>query len=361
MFGLNGMLFGSWITRIPEVKHRLFLSEAELGLALFGLPLGALLLMPLMGAFTARLGTGRATLLTACAVCVSIFLPALATSYGWLIVSLLVFGGLHGAMDIAMNATAATIEAQQQRSIMSSCHGFWSVGAMLGAATGSLAYGLGMPFTSQLLLLCGGLLGLCYVLRPVLAPIAYQRQDEPLFAWPRKNLWILALVGFCSMFGEGGIADWTGVYMQDGLMASPVLAGLAYTGFSLSMALGRFYGDALIERLGARRMVVWGTGLAALCILVVVLSAQPLVAITGLTLAGMGFAVIVPVVFGEAAKEPGMVPGASIASVASMGYVGLLAGPPLLGFVAQAWGLPLAIGLIGLLCALACGLMLLRG
>lgn len=360
VFGINGVVFGTWITRIPEIKGKLALSDADLGLALFGVPLGAFLIMPLMGRITDALGAGRATLWSAYLLCLTIFLPALAPDFWVLGGALLVFGAVHGGMDIAMNATAARVEQEHRLNIMSACHGCWSLGGMLGASTGSLAYGMGIPFLLHLLLVCGLMVIVAVSQRRALRPIRFQRSEEPLFALPGKALLVFALVGFCIMFGEGAIADWSALYMTDSLGADALLAGAAYAGFSLAMALGRFFGDGVMARYGARPLITCGSLLSALCLGGLLAWGHPLTAVLGFTLSGIGFAVIVPVLFSEAAKVPGMVPGASIAAVGSLGYLGLLAGPPLLGLVSERWSLPLAMALVAALCLLAAGLIQLR-
>jgi len=353
IFGISGFIFGTWVTRIPEIKHKLALSDGELGLALFGIPLGALIIMPVMGSLTGRFGAGRVTIISTYLLCFFIFPPALATDFSWLVLALIFFGLTLGGMDIAMNATAATVEHHLGRTIMSSCHGFWSLGGMLGAGTGSLAYGLKLPFLAHVGLLCGLLLLLSLRISHILKPIRFMPSDEPLFSLPGKALFILALVGFCSFFGEGAIADWSAIYMEDSLHASGFLTGLAYAGFSFMMALGRFFGDAIIDRIGAKRVVRMGASLATLSIGLLLLMGHPIAAIIGFALAGLGFSLIVPVVFSAAAKVPGMRPATSIAAVGSMGYFGLLLGPPFLGFVSDSWGLPSAISLVAMLCALA--------
>ena len=355
-FGINGLLFGTWITRIPELKRELMLSEADLGLALFGVPLGAFLIMPFMGRITARLGAGRTTYLGVFGYCMAIFAPIIATDMWTLTATLVLFGLTGGAMDIAMNATAAEVESRDGIPIMSTCHGLWSTGGMIGAASGSLAYGLGFTFSLHILLISIGMVLLALFQKKYILPVKAAPSDEPLFAVPSRALWLLALVAFCIFLGEGAIADWSAVYLEEYLTAGSFVAGLGYAGFSLSMALGRFYGDTIIQRLGPKNIIRLGALIAALGIATVVVYDAPLNAVLGFSIAGIGFACIVPVTFSEAARVPGMVPGASIAAIGSLGYLGLLIGPPIVGFIAEEIGLKLALGIVGILALTAAGI-----
>ena len=355
-FGINGLLFGTWITRIPEIKRGLDLSEGELGFALFGIPLGAFFIMPLMGRITARLGAGRATLWSAYAFCFSIFLPIFVPSLWALIGVLIVFGLTGGAMDIAMNTTAAEIEQQGKQPIMSTCHGLWSIGGMLGAITGGVAQEVGISFLAHILLIAGGMVVLALVQQQPIIAVKAAPSDEPLFAIPSRALWMLAIVAFCIFLGEGAIADWSTVYLEEYLAASSLVAGLGYAGFAFSMALGRFYGDVLIHQLGPRNIIRTGALIAAVGIAIVLGWDSSWNAVVGFAVAGIGYSCIVPVAFSEAAKVPGMVPGASIAAIGSLGYLGMLIGPPVVGFVAEGIGLKLALGIVGVLALITAGI-----
>lgn len=148
------------------------------------------------------------------------------------------------------------------------------------------------------------------------------------------------------MMGEGAIADWSGVYLEETLLSEGYLVGFGFAGFSLTMALGRFYGDQIIPKLGPLTIVRAGGAIIFLGLGLTLVWREPWMAILGFTVAGLGFSCLIPVVFGQAAKVPGMAPATSIASVASLGYLGFLLGPPIIGFVADRFGLTVGLGLV---------------
>jgi predicted MFS family arabinose efflux permease len=204
---------------------------------------------------------------------------------------------------------------------------------------------LGIQFL--LLVILGG--AVVFAHRDVLVSGPATRQTGPVFAVPSPALAGIAALLFCVLFGEGAVSNWSAVYLRKGLGASAELAGLGYAAFSAAMALGRLYGDRLQERFSTRRLVQVGALLAALGLGTGVLIAHPLSGIAGFFAQGLGFAVLVPVLYRTAARTPGMAPGSSIAAVASAGYVGLFTGPPLLGFVAETVGLAGAVGSVAVL------------
>lgn len=352
VFSLNSLIFGNWVTRIPTIKEALSLSELELGLALLGAPVGALLIMPFSGWLIARFSLGKTVWYSALLLSVSLTLLALADTFWSLTVALFVYGFNNSVMDISMNAAAASTERSLKNPIMSTCHGMWSIGAMVGSGVGSLLVGFG---TSTLVHFGGTtavvILLLFFFRKPVFKYHEPRKTGEKIFAVPNLTLFLLALMGFCIMVSEGGIADWSAVYMRDTLAANAFLTGIAYAGFSLLMAIGRMMGDAMIPRFGKRNMVMWGGLLASIGLSIALLSANPLVAIVGFSVAGLGYSCVVPVLFIAAANEPGYSSGTGIAAVTTVGYAGFLAGPPLIGFLAEAYGLSMGLGFI-VLCSL---------
>lgn len=355
IFLTNGLLFGTWITRIPEIKEILSLSEGDIGLALLMVPFGALAVMPFMGKLTARFGVGRFTFWLSLAYCFAVIAMAfLWGNFYVLCFALFMIGITTGSMDIAMNTAASTIETQYQRTIMSTCHGFWSLGAMIGSASGGYLYGIAFPFRLQIFLLGGAFILMILFLSKILSPLSHQStSDEPWFALPGKSLIGLAIIAFCMMLSEGAIMDWSTLYMTDSLQADPRISGLAFAAFSATMALARFSGDSWAERIGPYKVLFWGILIAGLSMLAILLIAHPLFAIFGFAIAGFGFANLVPILFGLAGKAETGSPGTNIAAVGSQGYFGMLAGPSLIGFLAEGVGLPLAMGSVVLLCGLA--------
>lgn len=357
VFSFNSLLFGNWVTRIPSVKDAIGLSEAELGLALLGAPVGAICIMPLAGWIIARLNLGKTILISAIIHACTLPLLGLADSFWTLSFSLFFFGLSNSVMDISMNAAAASTERKLKKPIMSTCHGMWSVGAMVGSGAGSILVGLKISTLAHL----GGtaliiILLLVVFRNRLLTYHEEKRAGEKLIAIPNWSLLLLAFMAFCIMTSEGGIADWSAIYMRDTLGANAFLTGIAYAGFSLLMAIGRMMGDYLIPRIGKRNAVMWGGLLAAAGLGFSLLSHSPLVAILGFSIAGFGYSCIVPVLFIAASNEPGYSSGTGIAAVTTIGYTGFLVGPPFIGFIAEATSLSIGLGFI-VFCSLLVSLL----
>jgi len=333
-FMLNAMLFANWFARIPAVQRDLDLGDGALGLILTGMPLGSALAMPVVSLATARFGAGRATVVAAGLCALAIVPPGLVTS-GWqLFVAMVLLGFCNGTMDVAMNTEAAIVEARRGRSMMSGFHAMWSLGGFLGAGIGSLGAATVLPGLH--LALVGGL-GLVSVV--LLRPLA--RVSEPLgdggavFTLPSRAILVLAGMAFAAFLAEGAVADWSGVYLVNEMGGPSWMAGAGYAVFAGGMTVGRLLGDGMIDRFGPSRMVAFGGLLASGGLGVVLLLAQPYVAIAGFVFVGFGLATIVPVLFRAAARTPGMAAGTSVAAVASTGYAGALAGPAVIGLAAE--------------------------
>jgi MFS family permease len=352
-FALNSFLFGLWASRIPEVQQKLALNEGALGFALLGMPLGAVGVMPLMGWIIEKAGAGKTLLAATLAYPIAMCLPPIATGLFGLAGALVLVGLGNGAMDIAMNVAGTAVEKQYRISILSVCHSFFSFGGMAGALAGSVTAAGMLPAAK--LMLIGTVLGvgMAFVIGPLLTTIAHAQSSAPVFTLPGKRLLLLAFIGFCVMLGEGAMADWSAVYLRTVSGASASLAGLGYAGFSLAMGIGRLYGDTLTTRFSARRILMTGSLTAAGGLGLALLTGEPLLVIGGFSLAGLGYACLVPVLYSRAVALPGLVPASSIAAIAGAGYAGFLLGPPLIGLLAERTGLEGGILFVALLAVLA--------
>jgi fucose permease len=352
VFLLNGALIGSWAARIPAVKERLDLGEAELGVALGLVALGALVAMPVSGWMSARAGSRRTTRVTFVAFCAFVALPALAPSYAVLLLAALLLGAGNGSLDVAMNAHGVAVEHRHERPILSSFHAAFSCGALIGAGTSALAAGAGVDVRWQLLAVAaiGLAIGLaaCRSLLPAEADHAGEEAGR-LLARPPRALWGVGAIGFCALVCEGATADWSAVYIRESLDAPAGVAALGFAAFSATMTLGRFVGDRLTAAWGAEALVRRGGLLAAAALGGALLIAHPAAAVAGFALLGIGIAAIVPVVFRAAAGVPGVAPGVGIAAASTMGYFGFLIAPPIIGGIAELTSLPLALGLLAAL------------
>jgi predicted MFS family arabinose efflux permease len=343
-FSLVSVFIGSWFARIPEVQAALGLSEATLGLVLLGMPLGTLAVMPLTGWLVPRWGAGPVTFGTSLVQGLPFLFLPLATSAGSLAGLLFAAGALNGALNVAMNARANAVEEARGASILSTCHGFFSLGGMVGAGVGSGAAALSLPLGAHFAILVVGAAAVVGLHHRALTGGPSRRAPGPVVAVPPPALAGPAALLFCVLLAEGAVSNWSAVYLRKGLGASAGVAGLGYAAFSGAMALGRLHGDRLLERVATPRVVRTGAAGAALGLGTGVLLGHPAAGIAGFFVQGLGFAVLVPVLFRAAARTPGLAPGTSIAAVATAGYVGLFTGPPLLGVVADALSLSWAMG-----------------
>lgn len=330
--------FGGFVTRLPDIKDGLDLSEAELGTALFFFPLGAASLLPFYSKIISRFGERATITFAIIALLLVMLLPGLAPNIYWLMASLFLVGLAMGLTDVAVNAEAAEIEHAKSRVIMSSCHGFFSLGGMIGALLGSLFIFLEVGLVLQM-----GIIGitLLILITPQLRHLINAKKHERSsgFRLPPMKVLVYAAIGLCVMMSEGGITDWSTILLRDNLLMTPEYAGFGFAGFSLLMALGRFNGDSLQMKFGGRLLVILGF-LIGVIGLGLTLTSVPIIAILGFSLAGLGYSVVVPILYSASAKIDGVSPSSGIASVASAGYVGMLIGPVLIGFIAEEWGLP---------------------
>ncbi|WP_298846741.1 MFS transporter [uncultured Ruegeria sp.] len=347
MFILNGALFGLWASRIPAVRDRLDLSHEALGYGLLFMAAGAVCSFPVTGRLTDRFGAVAITRIIAVSYTLSLILLALADGFWGLAVSLFIFGAFHGSMDVAMNAWAAEVEQAYEKPVMSSFHAMWSLGAGLGALSGYVAVQMGLSVFAHFLLAGGVVVGLALALSWVSwTSNRTEGAQSSVFAMPSGALILVGLAALCGALGEGAVADWSAIYLRDVTAASESVAALGYAVFSVTMVAFRLAGAVVITRFGPGATARFGGICAALGIFVVVSAATPLPALAGFALMGIGYAVIMPLAFSRAANDPNVPPGQAIASVATLGYGGLLIGPPLIGFLAEFFGLRLAFAVL---------------
>lgn len=365
LFFINGALIGSWVARIPAIKLGLGLSDGVFGLALLAMAGGALLAMPLVGGLSTRFGSHRLT--QGLVLAFALLLPtlALAPNLWTLVLALFAAGVAHGGMDIGMNAQAVAVQKRYPTSIMSSFHGLFSAGGLAGAALGGWLAARGLSPLHHFLL-AGGVMGAAALLTfPYLLD---DRRDHladgeeeaatshPLFVRPTRVLAILGVLAFCAMVSEGAMADWSAIFLRRIRETSEGMAAAGYASFSVTMAVGRFTGDALANRFGATALVRLGGALAVTGFTLALCVPHPAAAFLGFGLVGGGLATVVPMTFAAAGRTPGMSAGMALASVTTLGYLGFLLGPPLIGFAAEGLGLRHALMLLVGTSALIVGL-----
>ncbi|QXJ19874.1 MFS transporter [Actinomadura graeca] len=352
VFLLNGAVFAAWVPRIPEVKSALGLGDAALGAALAGPALGSIGAMAVTGALVARYGSRPVTRAALTAFCVPPVLIGLAGSWAALFAVLTAWGAAVGCLDVAMNSAGMAVQERYGRPIMSGLHASFSGGALLGAAGGAAAAHLGVPVAWHLGVTAAAALAAGLAATRALLPAGADAQaGGPAFARPTRPLLLLSALAFAALLSEGAAGDWSAVYLRDVLDAGPGAAGAGYMAFAVTMTAGRLAGDRLVTRFGPVRVVRVLAAVAAAGFGAGLLAGHPVPALAGLAALGLGLACVVPVVF-TAAAHAGGAPGPAIAAVSTCGYLGFIAGPPLIGAAAEAAGLAAALGIVAALAAL---------
>lgn len=369
VFAVSGAAFGTWAARIPAVQQRLDLTPGRLGIALGAVAAGALVAMPLAGREASRRGSAVAVRLFLALLVVALPLPFLAPSLGALVVAAVCFGAANGGLDVVMNTHGVAVERALGRPVLSSLHAAFSIGGFAGAGVGVAAAAVDVDARVHAAVVAL-VLGMAAVwAQRLLLPAGADRKAGPGdgattqiaadSSGPRlpRALRPLGAAAFCCLFAEGAAADWSAVYVTGALGGAAATGAVAFAAFSLTMTAGRLVGDRLTERHGPVALVRRGALLAGAGVLGALLAAAPVAAVAGFAFLGAGLAVIVPSVFRAAAAVPGIAPGPALATVSTVGYTGFLAGPPVIGALAEVTSLTAALGLIllaaGVLASLA--------
>ena len=350
IFLVHGVVIGSWAAHIPLVSERLEISHSTLGMSLLVMALGALSAMPLTGPLIARFGSAAVSRVGTLLLLAAFPLALLAPSPALLLPALFFFGAATGGLDVAMNAHAVSVERRLGRPVMSSLHGMWSLGGLLGAGFAALLLPLMPPIAHALVTVFLGLVAAAVALAFFLPARIDRGNVGTAIALPNKATIGIGILCFLAMIAEGAVLDWGALHLRGSLEVSPGLAATGFAAFSASMAAGRLSGDWLRERTGSVPLVRGSAGLAAVGLVIAITAPWPLIAIAGFALVGLGLANLVPVFFGAVGRIPGQNTGSAIAALATIGYAGFLVGPPFIGIVADATSLQFSLGVIVLAC-----------
>jgi MFS family permease len=341
-FALDGFAVASFFARLPAIQDRLNLGNGRIGVALLALTVTLLIAQPLAGALASR--RGSAPLVTAGALMVSaaIVAPAFAGSFDVLVLSTAAIGLGSGVLDVSINVQGVAVERRLPRPILSGLHAAFSLGMLGGALVTGAAAAAGLSPRAHLLsvgILCA--LASLAIRRALLPADADAVAGGPAFARPSRALARLGAIAFCVLLAEGAIGDWSAIHLAETLDASDATAVAGLAAFSATMAIGRLFGDRITQRLGN----------------VAHLRAGSLLAAAGIVFAGIGLSALFPLMVRAASDRAGAAPGPAIAAVSTAGYGGLVTGPPLVGFLAQATSLRVALAaVLGVLCLTAAGL-----
>lgn len=347
MFFFNGALFGAWASRVPAVKAQYSLTEAALGTLLLVLAGGAVVSFPLAGRAIDRFGCGRVSLILACVNAIALVAIGISGSVTTLALALALFGASHGGMDVAMNSWGGLVEKRRKLQIMSRLHAVWSLGAGCGALSGALASLLDAGLAPHFAVVATLLAALSVLLvKEENQPLQHSQSDSVAFALPSGGLLLLGIIAFCASLGEGAMADWSAVYLSETLHLSTALAASGYAVFSVAMVATRLSGDWIIRLLAPARALQLAGASATVGALTLVTAARIEVAWFALLLLGAGFALVMPIAFSRAANHPHISAGRATAATATLGYGGMLLGPPLIGLLASVISLRLALAVL---------------
>ena len=362
IFLVCGLGISSWAPMVPYVKDRLILNEADLGFLLLLLGLGAIIMMPVSGILMNKIGSRKVMAVSVFAVALTLPLLSVISSFTGMAVALFIFGCGIGTVDVAMNAHGVQVQNLYGRPIMSSLHGLFSVGGLLGP----LGIGFLMKAGLDPLYAAVAISILLIILavsqyknlfdnqfeKETIASFTQVNKDQPktknYFQWFNGSILLLGFMCFSTFLSEGAMLDWSAVFLRDLKDITPEFAGAGYAAFSVAMAVMRLLGDRIVTQL-SHKTVVTGGALVAVAGLALVITGSLPVALLGFTLLGAGAANIVPIFFSEGGKIPGISPTTSISAITTMGYAGQLAGPALLGYIAHLFSLQIAFGLIAFL------------
>ena len=334
-FFISGFGYSSWASRIPSIKEQLHLSEAQFGAVLFAFPIGLMLTMPFTGRLLNKYSGRYCMLLGAVLFNVFLALPGFSAFVWQLVIILLLFGASRNIMNLSMNAQALEVQKLYPKSIMTTFHAVWSLAGFAGA-------GLGYVMVTQNIAPSYHLLGISVAMMAVIAcfyPLAIHtepvQEKRKFFSMPDKNLIKFALICFVSMACENTMYDWSGIYFQNILHASPKLTTAAFVFFMTAVTLGRFFGDYGVMKFGIKQILFYSGIFITLGFLICFLLPFIYPTIFGYVLIGIGVSCVVPLVFSIAGQSKNLSSGNALTSISTIGYLGFLIVPPMVGFISE--------------------------
>ena len=349
-FFFSGLVFSSWVSRIPHIKDEFGFNEAELGGILFMLPLGSLAALPISGWLVQKFSSRVIGLLSILFYTVLLYGIAAAEQVFQLSVTLFLFGVVGNFCNIALNAQGLSIQERINKPILSSLHAMWSLGAFVAAAISGwsmkMGYSTDLHFLLVAVLASFVALVLVYLF---VDDVGSDGREQKIFVLPNRSLLLLGVICFCVAMTEGAMADWSSLYYRQVANEMHNVSTAGYTAFAFCMATGRFVGDFFIHRFGHSRVLKFNGGLILTGIVLALTVSVPAVVILGFALVGFGVSSGIPIVYMLSAKNKTMAPAAALAAVSSLGFTGFLIGPPIIGFIAQLTGLRYALTIVALM------------
>lgn len=344
-FFCQGIAFASWASRIPVIKAHLHLSEGQLGTILLMLPVGQLATMALSGKLVTKYGS--ASVLRIVPIAYTLVLCSIPFAQNaWQLGGILFLFGVTGNMcNISVNTQGVATEQIFKKSIMTSFHGAWSIAGFTGALVGLLTMNLGLNTFYHFLIILVIVTANTLINQKYLVPgKSPQKEKRSFFSKPEGGLLQLGIIGFFSMATEGAMFDWSGVYFKEIVQAPEKFVVVGYASFMIMMATGRFVGDAVIRKLGRKRTLQYSGLLMFVGMMTSVIFPEFIICTLAFMLVGIGVACNVPSIYSIAGQNKNVPSGVALAMVSSISYLGFLMGPPLIGYIAEAFSLRYSYG-----------------
>ncbi|MFM2369083.1 MAG: hypothetical protein RL619_1383 [Bacteroidota bacterium] len=348
-FGM-GLCFATWASRIPDIKTTLHLSESDLGTILFAVPLGQLIMMSFSGKLVTRFGSHRILPYSILMYAFSLTNLGLAQNAWQLGLGLFFFGIFANLTNISVNTQGVYTEGLFKRTIMSSFHGMWSLAGFTGALVGLGMLALKLNTYTHFLIVAAiaALLVAINFKFLIKAKETIRTEKKKGFRKPDSSLVMLGVIGFCCMASEGVMFDWSGVYFKDIVKAPGPLVILGYTSFMIMMASGRFFGDGLTHKFGRKTVMQISGCMISIGLFTAVFFPFIIPSTIAFMLVGLGVSTIIPTLYSIAGKHPTIPTGEALTAVSSVSFFGFLMGPPIIGYIAEAFGLRFSFAFIGI-------------
>lgn len=349
LFFVGGFGCASWAPMVPMLKARLALTEDVLGMLLLCVGIGSLLTMPLSGAAAGKWGCRRVLVTTGIFYGMVLVLLSMVQSVYMLVPLVLLLGALMGTVDVVVNVLAVIVEKKSGKRLMSGMHAFWSIGGFAGAGIFSVWLSAGLDHFQAALIAWGIILVLLAVFRPHLMTTGGEKRDGSILAIPRGIVIFIGMVAFVSFLVEGAVMDWGGVFLTSVKHFDMSMAGVGFTVFSAAMLIMRLTGDWVVNRLGGGVVTIGGAVLAGAGFVLLIAAPVAWLLYVGFFIIGIGSANIVPVFYSLMGKQKVMPVNQAVSAVSTLGYLGILMGPAVIGFVANSTSLYVSFGLLGAL------------
>lgn len=348
-FFIAGLAMATWAPLVPFAKTRINIDDGSLGLLLLCIGVGSIMAMPLTGLLTGKFGCRRVILLAGIALCIDLPLLVLMDSTLGMALALLLFGAAIGMIDVAMNIQAVVVERASNRAMMSGFHGFFSIGGIAGAGGVSALLWLRLGPLQATLIAVVAILALLLIASKNLLRESGGDKEGPMFVLPRGWVMFIGLLCFIMFLAEGSMLDWSALYLTTMRGMDHNQAGLGYALFSIAMTIGRLNGDRVVNAMGRYQVLLLGSLCAAIGLALAITIDSAIASLIGFMLVGVGASNVVPILFSAAGNQRVMPANLAIASVTTVGYAGILAGPAVIGLIAQVSSLTFALACVAAL------------